>query len=146
MKTRPQDLAATKLVEFWRRPGVSNGVSDVLWIASDGQTSESYQDNAGTALLIRNAVQTLGADMALELNVLTRSAVGEDAAHAVASRAALSGRESLANTQARRLVLSDLDKRHGKLDAIPLGITASGLRASSGNWKKYNPKEAGERG
>jgi hypothetical protein len=29
---------------------------------------------------------------------------------------------------------------------IALRISASGLRASSGNWKKCNPREAGERG
>lgn len=27
---------------------------------------------------------------------------------------------------------------------ITLRVSASGLRASSGNWKKYNPREAGE--
>jgi hypothetical protein len=46
-------------------------------------------------LLIRHAVQTFGAEMALELNVLTRSGAGEDAGYPVASRAALSDREEL---------------------------------------------------
>src|SRR5580658_10457245 len=50
------------------------------------------------------------------------------------------------NTQARRLVLSDLGRAAWEIRHYTLRISASGLRASSGNSKKYNPKEAGERG